>query len=85
MTRHGRKCNLTFINVQYFAQFWLPLSVTYMLIMGELLWCQAACKFDISCLPHDGSICFTTKSGWQCWENTVGYDCDNYDFKSDLL
>lgn len=39
MTGHRRKCNLPFyfINVQYFVQFWLPLSATYMLILGELL------------------------------------------------
>lgn len=67
MTGRRRKCKLPFMKVQYFAQFWLPLSATHMLIMGELLgvgllWCQATCKFDISSLPHDGSTCLT-KSG----------------------
>lgn len=91
MTGCRKKCNLPFyfINVQYFVQFWLPLSATYMLILGELLglgllWCQATCKFDISSLPHDGSTCLTTKTEWQCWEDTAVHNCDNYDFMSDL-
>lgn len=45
---------------------------------------RATCKFDISSLPHDGSTCLTTKTEWQCWEDTAVHSCDNYNFMSDL-